>query len=398
MLSTQSISTVSTVDSALSLSHELEIPVELTSVATYEYLGFTTSRAVSFWRLWTAMPSSARAPDGPNDFVSIPLHHIRYAQGDAFGQTEGWRETMDDWDICTWLTDLILTPEFDEIRLTRSGRDWVLLAIHLRYEGLIAAQRVSRHRVSERQRKKQRVGSSSEEPDEALGGSDLQVRGGISDQSRAQRPQHTPGSTTLWRGGIKIQMDEFLNDRVSEKLLSQAPSDFRGGIGAMCYLTPQREVAILYAKFKKHIADIHSVALLRVDVPNSLIESLKPVLLRSNETQEVETFKRIVYESRRGLRFPKDLSHLQNKPLFTAHICKSHNKAIAKLPSWEAIGDDNIMKVEVSHWREGVGGPARYETKIVPAIQYVFNGYESLDALNDKGEWSLDINFDAKIL
>ena len=81
-----------------------------------------------------------------------------------------------------------------------------------------------------------------------------------------------------------------------------------------------------------------------------------------------------------------------------ARICKSHNKAIAKLPSWEAIGDDNIMKVEVSHWREGVGGPGRYETKIVPAIQYVFNGYESLDALNDKGEWSLDINFDAKIL
>ena len=58
--------------------------------------------------------------------------------------------------------------------------------------------------------------------------------------------------------------------------------------GAICYLTPQREVTSLYAKFIKHIADIHSMALLRVDVPHSLNKTLQPRIAYERSTYPVE--------------------------------------------------------------------------------------------------------------
>lgn len=76
-----------------------------------------------------------------------------------------------------------------------------------------------------------------------------------------------------------------------------------------------------------------------------------------------------------GDRFPKELKHFQNHPLFTGHTRKNDNVAIASLRSWQ----DLSLEKDVWVLEDGERGK-------VYATQYVFNGFEVLDALQEEAE------------
>lgn len=193
----------------------------------------------------------------------------------------------------------------------------------------------------------------------------------------AAPPSPTPGHTTLFRGTEKKILENFLRDGSVEALHSKWPSDFRGLAGPILFFALDFEVAHGYAKWAVQAAEGSVMKVLFMQVPNELIQRFRPCLLRVDRSTtgawDPRDWKQIIYASRMGTPFPKQLKSLQHRPLFIRHICRVQHTAITQLRSWEEI------QPEKHAWllEEGPNGK-RYAT------QYVFNGTEIMEALNEE--------------
>lgn len=138
---------------------EVEIPDSLKSKETYVFLGLTMEKAEMLWRRWLKVDEDAREPDGPVGFIDIATQHIRNQNNDVDDKGKDWDAVLSGWGIDDDLREVILDPEFDDLRYTASAAFWVVDTFEMRYRGLEAISESSRKRQRKMQelRKKPKI-------------------------------------------------------------------------------------------------------------------------------------------------------------------------------------------------------------------------------------------------
>lgn len=250
---------------------------------------------------------------------------------------------------------------------------WALEMVYLRWDVLLDVWDTSRTRAEKQ--KMRRVGGQYPIP----GTDETFLRGGGENDQTTTPPSSAPDYTTLYHGTTKRSLDTFHDSGNLESLHSRLGSDFRGLKGEVMYFALDFEVAYRYAKWALKWSPASSPKVLYMQVPNDFIEKCKPCILRVDHSTSgnwnIDDWKKIVWYSRRKERFPKELSHLQNHPLFFGHICRNVSIPIASLNSWQ----DLLPEKHAWILENGEKGK-------IFATQYVFNGLEVLDALKEVAE------------
>lgn len=364
---------------------EVEIPESLKSKETYVFLGFTIEKAEMLWGRWLEVDEDAREPDGPVGFIDIATQHIRNQNNNVDDDGKNWNAVLSGWGIGDVLREAILDKEFDDLRYTASAAFWVVDTLEMRYQGLEAISEASRKRQQKLQELRRsgvrNVEGQFEPSTETLG-----MRSGGREETAEPLyheafPAHTPGTTRLYRGGDLESLKKVFNSSTGKPNLlavqSMWPIDFRGLVaGPTLYFGLEEQVGRRYARYARNRSGVSIVAVIYMDVKNSLIDHWKPYVLRGGDE-----WKQIVYESRRRNRYPDHLSHLQNHPLFIGYICRTHSSSIEKLGSWTELTDHNIMKIDEEIFNNDSG---TWETAEVKATQYVFNGQAIITALEQE--------------
>ena len=170
----------------------------------------------------------------------------------------------------------------------------------------------------------------------------------------------------------KDLIDDSTGHYSCHRLADGCPTDFHGPNAWISYFGPDRWVAERYAKYIKHLVPFHRTCIVEMTIPNSLIDRMNPVILRYGED-----WKKIVWNSRRGRPYPKELRHLFKRPLYIGDICHNYTPAISKMPSWNELTRENVMNVG----DESLGENGQMTTVTKPGTQYAFFGDDMSDVL-----------------
>lgn len=372
------------------------IPDQLVSQATIEHVGFSKSTAAQIWHSWTHWPASGpRRETDPDDgglqiiFLDFITGHISFSHNTHQDDDAAWTRCMDHYGLATELQHAILDPHFNYIRLSSSCAEWAKDTVEMRYAGLREIQQASRDRERALQRTSSRPGhlsggSSSQAPaslaTSSITTSSQAGRRSISSLQRQLVPgisvdscsstsafaaRHAPGKTVLYKaidqGRITGLMDEQGRLSRIEALLSSAPTDF-GGRKSLFYFTPDFEVAKYYAAYAKRRANVESVVMIRIEIPNHAIENMD-----DGEIQRIywpnPEWKKLIWHCRTRQLLPKLLRKYQTATLIIGTISRKPSSAYYEIQSWEQVSESCVLKID---------GPNGCRA----AIQYVFSGEE----------------------
>ena len=342
-------------------SNFIEIPDLLESQETLGWLGMDRETSRMLFDRWTHW-----AEDDPTPFVATAIDHVRYSTHDATGLQNDWEAAMKQMGVARELRDAILDPEFQQVRSTRSAKDWIIDTFEMRIRVLTKANDESRERVKMIKKGSLRkvAGTWRKEDIEQAQG----VSPRLSWKDEVAYPQYTPGKVTLWIGHDRARFSRAFSASGNVDLyqmLSVAPSDFCGTPASMLCTDVDKEVAQIYAQYAKKRSGPSEVALLSLQVPDALIQSFGPFILNYGDL-----WKTVVWTSRRGQPLRGNLAKIKAENLIIGHICKKPNVAVGKMASWEDLSDSDLIHFE----RDG---------HAVRGVQYFFKHDETISLLGD---------------
>lgn len=321
---------------------------------------------------------------------------------DATSASDNWDETMVQIGISAELRAAILLPEFSDIRFTSTCKFWVWDAMETRYYALRALDRQLKTAKSHiedaarHQRKRRKAGSISSiptqpspssrksrpslpalpaSPESPISPPHHEVELELEQQQTSkpevatvsEAPMKLDGHVMIWRGGRREWNIPFYNESTGEisiPAVSMLPGDFAGD-RRLAYFTPQRETADRYAQWAKNKGPNAEVVIIQIAVPNSFVEALSREYLWFGDT-----WKEVVWYSRRGLELPKKLRYIEQKDLLLGHIASGKVVKYEKLEAHTQIKERDILQVQS-------GG------QDVKAIQWVFSTHKARDGFKE---------------
>ncbi|KAF4466354.1 hypothetical protein FALBO_6803 [Fusarium albosuccineum] len=378
------------------------IPDQLISLATIEHVGFSKTKALEIWNSWTNWPVTGPRRETDIDdgglqvtFLDFLTEHIGRVDTHDDNDVE-WTSCMETYGLATEAQHAILDVRFKYLRLSRSCAEWSADTVHMRYAGLEEIQKASRDRAaalrcaSSRPGNSQASRSSSDNvvstPDTlSTSSSSRPTQRSISSMQRESVPgistdsssssiaiaeRDVPGYTVLYKGLDQGRIVNLLDDagRLNqiEALLSPPPSDF-SGTRSLFYFTPDFKVAEYYAAYAKRRANVESVVIVRIAIPDDAIWGME-----EGEIQRVywpsREWKELVWYSRRQQRLPSTLRKYRDATLVIGTISKKPERVYHRLKSWEGVSESHVLKVDREH-----------STR--KAVQFVFSGEEGQDFL-----------------
>lgn len=374
---------------------EIEVPESLKSAETYEFIGFDKKTALEIWSRFI----STSDPDDPEgDFMGYARSYVNHSGvPDALSVLDDWTSTMNRLGINKTLQSAIMLPEFDDLRSTASCKFWVLDSMTVAYATLehlndqLRSEMARRQRISKtghrdmsqpparpapisRNQSVSRPGSRDADA-AAAGLSVSEEEAGAVSVSVPEAPERLDGHTMIWRGCSRLSALEFGEghpDHLVLRAMRSSPGDF--SYAPVVYFTPQRETADRYATWLKHKVPASEVAIFQAAVPKDLIRSLSVNYLWSDGV-ETDTWKRVIWHSRRSEKLPKDLRWMADKDLWIGHIARSLHSRYVAMESYTMIESSDTLSVKIDgDWRK--------------AIQWVFydSDAEDLFALSCKGK------------
>ncbi|CRL29319.1 unnamed protein product [Penicillium camemberti] len=362
---------------------EIELPQELKSRETYEFIGFNEETASKLWDQYLNRPINDPLDPFDFDFMDYARSQVRnHTVPDVLSITDDWTPTMTTLGISQCLQLSILHPDFDDVRATASCKFWLLDSIEMAFKTLEGMNGQLRQEMERRQQlavlsgrerspppslpapisRKGSLKSTTKEtivPSKgpaAFKDTTALDKGPVAGVTEQEAPARLPGHTMIWRACLLSEAVECCESRLQEldfKSISSSPGDF-GGRTAVAYFSPQRETADRYAMYKKHRFSIAELAILQVAVPDSLVQSLSINYLWADGA-ESQLWKKVIWHCRRGQRLPKDLRYMGNKDLWIGHIAKSTNSSFATTESYTQIQSPDVLAVQVNgEWRNAI--------------------------------------------
>lgn len=379
---------------------EVDIPVSLRSVESYEFLGFTRARAEALWRLYLA----PRLPGMEDDFDDFARWHIEHPTGeDPTSAQDDWDGYMRGLGINDELRTAVLLPEYDDVRYTASCKFWLLETIRIKWgvlKGLEDTLRMEQARI-QRSRKDEQLkprpkaappsqtspsgrkpptqqplavaSSSSTRPAQVSDPPRQDVKGQPAPEvaTAAAPPLPRDGHTFLWRGGWLDDHKRFYNEQTGAVKLDAIrswPGDF-SGITRLPYFTPQLETARRYGKYLMQRTHVANISIAQVAVPSPWIESLNVRYLWVGGQDQV--WEKVIWYSRRGERLPKDLAYIKQTALLIGHVASGVHAKFTHMDSYEDIRQRDVMTVTV-------------DGEECKALQWVFQTDEAQEEFENK--------------
>lgn len=313
---------------------EIEVPESLKSAESYEFIGFDRETALEIWSRFI----DTSDPDDPEgDFMGYARSYVNHSGvPDALSVLDDWTSTMNRLGINKTLQSAIMLPEFDDLRSTASCKFWVLDSMAVAYATLEHLNDQLRSEMARRQRITK------------TGHRDKSV-------SVPEAPARLDGHTMIWRGCSRLSALEFCEghpDHLVLRAMRSSPGDF--SYAPVGYFTPQRETADRYATWLKHKVPASEVAIFQAAVPEDLIRSLSVNYLGSDGV-ETDTWKRVIWHSRRSDKLPKDLRWMADKDLWIGHIARSlHSRSVA-MEDYTVIEPSDTLSVKIDgEWRKAI--------------------------------------------
>ncbi|KAL9118352.1 MAG: hypothetical protein Q9187_005106 [Circinaria calcarea] len=355
-----SASSGSSHDSGYSSDYIVDIPEQLESVQTLRFMGFDEEAAGNIWTRWAEL---SKDPDFPDEFQTMADAYIGSIKVDAEDETDNWHAVLRQLGISKELIDVIMIPEYSDLRMTASAKYWLRDTFAMRFRSLLGMQQASTTRIRALMKERASRAQRQRKP----GGTFSAGRDPIPNvQTGIATPNFTPGTTKLWRGGdqelinlARDQNTEANNLRTQDAYVR--PTDFQGR-APLLYFTLDRTTGVRYAKWAA-LKSNGLGALLYMEVPNSVLQSMDPYTLQDDE------WKQIVWHSRRSLAWPDSLQFLKSRLLLIGDIATGKNQAYHKIAKWQDITEHHKLKRQD-------GDIERTTT------QYVFQDEEALALLN----------------
>lgn len=369
---------------AQDLEHFIDIPEFLFSRETLTFLGFNESAAETIWSRWVNCgPEDGREIDG--GLVTFESMARAFIYG-TFTREEdasldddlAWRASMDSCGINEELQTAIMTPGCKDVRLTESCQFWLLDTISARYASLKQIQAASFERARSARRAASRPGGSSLLPGEQMPSryrSTSEMFYGAPSMSPmvTSAPEvraNAPGHTVLYRGGYETSIKAIFDDdgRVVNMapLFSGRPGDFNSTKKAS-YMALDFEIANKYAYWSKVRDRSQLTVILRLEIPNSALESMDGSE-KCHAYWPSQEWKELVWNCRRNKRLQHSLTKFGKATLAIGTICGKPNVVVTNLPSPAEITHQMILQ-----------GPRG------DAVQYVFIDDQGVEFLETHG-------------
>jgi hypothetical protein len=368
MFSEASPSSDNSADSGVGLVPSFIVPEFIESPEALEYIGWGEKKAADIWARWEIVKQiESNEATFEHGFLEYALSAIPYLKPED--RQEDWETEMLNWGVGAELRAAIMDEGYTNIRLTESAQYWVKETMEIRYLSLERLQRDSQMRAQTSATSTSSTTSTNNAPstnNAASTNNATDIRENPVVITQFATSPTVPGRLALYKAIAKDRVGQDPAGKISiESLFSGTPSDFRGAGGSTLCFTPTLEVAEHYRGYIRRRYNGAAPLMLQLLVTNSFIEALPSFILRFGDL-----WKEIVFTSRRGLRLKGDLKRIHQLPLIIGPIACSHNKTISSLDDYHQISSvRHVLYVNDSE-----------------AIQYVFQGEDMVDRLEECGE------------
>ena len=293
----------------------LDVPRDLDTSATLEHCGLTPEAAVRVYNAWTEAQAIS-------DLESL----IKFTCESVYEHNLGITISSPDLDHASVLHQLganddliarILDPDFTNVFLTQEPVYWLIDTIEVRFMSLEEGEDQPNIRSSP---------STSES----------------SSNSLLPPVSARPGETILWKGIARRRVRSFLGSSrfLSADLRSGPHGDFNASKEVL-YFTPSVEGSMMYAGYVKRRAGNGGACLLRLALPNEVLDYAKPCSLRFPSDE----FKQTVWMSRRGESLCGVLDGVHGAQLLVGDTCKAAEESITRLEGWASVDERNLLRL-----------------------------------------------------
>ncbi len=357
----------------------VELPANVRSAETYEFLGFNRETAQSLWERY--LKYYVEMSDIGSGFFCYAQWHVEVYNGsiqaDVTTGTEDWDGLMKELGLNENFRTAMMLPRFADIRYTASCKFWILDAIKMQYAALKALDgelrgSQARHHHPTNASMPSLHHTSTASTTEMAKESKISPRPDVAKLAE-DAPSALEGHHMLWQAGDHGKHLRFYNennensDTINIWALSSS-GDFSIFDGT--YLTPQKELADRYAEWAKAKAPIAKVTAAQVAVPFAFTSLLTTEYLNGPPPTDEQPaqfgpppianiWQDLVFYNRRGKRLPEDLNYIGETELLIGDVASARYWNYENLVCPERIKYEDILKVNIG------GQKAR-------ALQWVF--------------------------
>jgi hypothetical protein len=285
------------------------------SPETLQYLGFSPN--VSQY-LFGRYELRLKEVDEEEDMLSFVHSFLRYKCDKIEDSSEDWADALDKVGIHGQIRSALLHPAHLQIRGIQPLSSWLCEMVETNYNALVGLE--------------DRILSNINPGDPNLRGSGFES----DDTVPATLSEHINlfKSVSLERTRMVVAKDGTIDLAL---LLSTGTTDFarRGGL----YFTHQMWVAAHYSRLISDACPVCDRRIIEIAVP---LEHLKDENLL--ELDFGDTWKRLIYFSRRGVQYPKDLGRLRSEHgVIHGPIVHSANFAFGKMNNPDEIQKKHLL-------------------------------------------------------
>ena len=320
LASPKSPSTTSLLEVDEMLDKHIEIPVELYSPQSYQFMGFTKERALDlFERFENGYDDSL---DEGGFFLDIAVGFLSYDTTNAHDDGNDWIAAMNVMGIDHELREAIMTPEYRDIRLTKDLISWLVESIEINFESLDSMNLIIEKSLDKL------------EADPTLS----HLREGADTVIDPLVPQ---GHSRLYKSFFVRRIDGAgIENSVFDlsRILSPPRSDFASTRCAL-YFTPQKWLAVRYAEYARKNVRIADVRTIEVHIPDIHFEEATRLDLAYGDE-----WRKLIFYSRKGMYYPDDVrKYYSRQEIITGPIAHNYNDGFAKMEDWGRVTDKHML-------------------------------------------------------
>jgi hypothetical protein len=313
------LSSASSTATELAPAHpDLQVPLNLYSVHTFEFIGFTTKASEHLLKRWTSEDDQT-------------LEHVitTHVQEFCDDMTADWRASMKKLGISGDIQARIMDPNFTDVRCAASLLFWIL--------ELVSENLWTLENWSERLNRNLAIIKSGPQQFPSL-------RDGAP-QNRSHYQWTQPGNTTLFRATSAaklvntLQPDSLRLDKMCFGTV--VPSDFSLDRTAY-YWSTEYWVSERFAAYTANIIRAPAnVCIIRALLPRGLLEGKN--VWKVNFSDD---WKKLVWYSRNGEPYPIDIQKKWDESkLIIGPVSINVNGSFQKMKSWKDVSESNTFRV-----------------------------------------------------
>lgn len=312
-------------------NEKIKIPFYLNSAETLVFCGLRDNVVQMLYKRWYDSCSDPMIPCPPVCIYNAAIQYVEMAarycsKANALVKEDDWVDALTRLGVNTECIGRIMNSQFEDLRLTKSAKEWTIETICMAWRQLISMN----DRVQRVKGITAVVEGNQEEAEQILSElqavNDLYNQGVPSDLGSATNLLFKGGSLDLLLPSMKVEGSRAQGIR---NILSRG--DFHP-TESFLYFTTSRKAAIQDALYASHRVPLIEPGLMTVEVSPGLVKK-KIVVCDPEWTKLVWASRNENTRFKNDLTLPKELEKYANAPVLVGFTCFGGNDHISKYES-----------------------------------------------------------------